>query len=146
MSNEITRENVQAALDRNAANLKDAALEAQEQQLRRTISNNHTALTMSEAQREQLKKLAQKQRQEARAEAIRHRRRDREAARQAEVVQAMKADAAVRLYALTCLVILLASAVTNLPLWAGVTLALGLMAVLAAYIYRLYVPLEVDKK
>lgn len=135
MSNEITRENVQAALDRNAAKLKAAALEAQEQQLRRTINNNHTARTMSEAQR-----------QEARAEAIRQRRRDREAARQAEVVQAMKADAAVRLYALICLVILLASAVTNLPLWAGVTLALGLMAVLAAYIYRLYVPLEVDKK
>lgn len=131
MINEITRENVQAALDRNAAKLKDTALEAQEQQLRRTINNNHTARTMSEAQR-----------QEARAEAIRQRRRDREAARQAEVVQAMKADAAVRLYALACLVILLASAVTNLPLWAGVTLALGLMAVLAAYIYRLFVPWE----
>lgn len=131
MINEITRENVQAALDRNAAKLKDTALEAQEQQLRRTINNNHTARTMSEAQR-----------QEARAEAIRQRRRDREAARQAEVVQAMKADAAVRLYALICLVILLASAVTNLPLWAGVTLALGLMAVLAAYIYRLFVPWE----
>lgn len=142
MSNEITRENVQAALDRNAAKLKDAALEAQEQQLRRTINNNHTARTISEAQREQLKKLAQKQRQEARAEAIRQRRRDREAARQAEVVQAMKADAAVRLYALACLVILLASAVTNLPLWAGVTLALGLMVVLAAYIYRVFVPWE----
>lgn len=135
MINEITRENVQAALDRNAAKLKDAALEAQEQQLRRTINNNHTARTISEAQW-----------QEARAEAIRQCRRDRETARQAEVVQAMKADAAVRLYALACLVILLASAVTNLPLWAGVTLALGLMAVLAAYIYRLYVPLEVDKK
>lgn len=131
MSNEITRENVQSFLAQNAANLKDAALEAQEQQLRRTINNNHTARTMSEAQW-----------QEARAEAIRQRRRDREAARQAEVVQAMKADAAVRLYALACLVILLASAVTNLPLWAGMTLALGLMAVLAAYIYRLFVPWE----
>lgn len=131
MINEITRENVQAALDRNAANLKDAALEAQEQQLRRTINNNHAARTMSEAQR-----------QEAKAEAIRQRRRDREAAQQAAAVQEMKADAAMRLYALACLVILLASAVTNLPLWAGVTLALGLMAVLAAYIYRLFVPWE----
>lgn len=131
MINEITRENVQAALDRNAAKLKDTALEAQEQQLRRTINNNHTARTISEAQREQLKKLAQKQRREARA-----------AARKRAVLQAMKADAAVRLYALACLVILLASAVTNLPLWAGVTLALGLMAVLAAYIYRLFVPWE----
>ena len=142
MINEITRENVQAALDRNAAKLKDAALEAQEQQLRRTINNNHTARTMSEAQREQLKKLAQKQRQEAKAEAIRQRRRDREAARQAELVQAMKADAAVRLYALTCLVILLAAATTELPLWAAATLALELMAVLAAYIYRVFVPWE----
>lgn len=131
MSNEITRENVQAALDRNAANLKDAALEAQEQQLRRTINNNHTARTMSEAQREQLKKLAQKQRREARA-----------AAQQRAVLQEMKADAAVRLYALACLVILLAAATTELPLWAAATLALGLMAVLAAYIYRVFVPWE----
>lgn len=131
MINEITRENVQAALDRNAAKLKDTALEAQEQQLRRTINNNHTARTMSEAQREQLKKLAQKQRREARA-----------AAQQRAVLQEMKADAAVRLYALACLVILLAAATTELPLWAAATLALGLMAVLAAYIYRVFVPWE----
>ena len=131
MSNEITRENVQSFLAQNAANLKDAALEAQEQQLRRTINKNHAARTMSEAQREQLKKLAQKQRREARA-----------AERQKEQICALKADRALRFYGLACLAILLTSAVTNLPLWAGVTLALGLMAVLAAYIYRLFVPWE----
>jgi len=131
MSNEITRENVQAALDRNAANLKEAAMEAQEQQLRRTINSNHAARTMSEAQR-----------QEAKAEAIRQRDRERRAAKQAEAIQEMKADKAVRFYALVCLVILLAAATTKLPLWAAATLALGLMAVLAAYIYRVFVPWE----
>lgn len=133
MSNEITCENVQSFLTQNAANLKEAALEAQELQLRRTINDNHTARTMSEAQRERMKELARQQRREARA-----------AARQQEAFLEMKADRALRLYGLACLVILLTSAVTNLPLWAGMTLALGLMAVLAAYVYRLFVPWETE--
>ena len=53
-----------------------------------------------------------------------------------------KAAAICGMMAAMCLVILLAAATTKLPLWAAATLALGLMAVLAAYIYRVFVPWE----
>ena len=135
MSNEITRENVQAALDRNAAKLKDAALEAQEQQLRRTINHNHTTRTMTDIQR-----------REARQAELRAQWQEREKARKAARFRNMKADAAVRYYGLVCLGTLLLAALTSFPLWAVLALSAGLGTVLAAYIYRLYVPLEVDKK
>lgn len=134
MSNEITRENVQAFLDLNAASLKEAAMDNQERQLRHTINNNHTTRTMTDIQRQHLKELAQKQRQE-----------ERVAARRERQARELEADKAVRYYGVACLVILLLSAVTKLPLWAGATLALGLAAVFAAYIYRIFVPWEVRK-
>lgn len=47
MSNEITRENVQQIVDRNAAEHKSkaAAMEAQERKLRKIINQNHTDKT-----------------------------------------------------------------------------------------------------
>lgn len=74
MSNEITRENVQEILDRNAAEAKrkEAALEAQERKLRLTINDNHATKTMTESQRAQKEQEAQEaelaKRQERRAE------------------------------------------------------------------------------
>ena len=49
---------------------------------------------------------------------------------------------AAKYYAIACMVILLATAWTPLPLWAAVTLALGLAVFPAAYIFRLYFPAE----
>lgn len=131
MNNEITRENVQEIIDRNAANLKDAFMDSQERQLRLTINHNHTEKTMTAIQR-----------QEARQAAVQARQQEKEAARQAARIRDMKADAAVRYYGLSCLASLFLAAVTKFPLWAVLALAAGLGAVLMAYIYRLYVPLE----
>lgn len=134
MSNEITRENAQAILDRNAANLKEASLESQARQLRLTINNNHTAKTMTDIQR-----------REARKVELRAQWKEQEKNRQAARFRDMKADAAVRYYGLSCLGILFLAAVTRFPLWAVLALSAGLGVILSAYIYRLYVPWEVKQ-
>lgn len=133
MSSEDARKIVQNGLDQLKIERKEreAALEAQEQQLRRTINVNHTARTMTAAQH-----------QAAAEEAARKRRQERAIERREEAVRTMKADRAVRLYGLACLVILLLAAVTELPLWGAAALAFGLMVFPAVYIFRLYVPLE----
>lgn len=53
-----------------------------------------------------------------------------------------KANNAVRLYGVLCLVVLLVSAVTKLPFWAAMSLIVGGTAPLAAHIYRLFVPIK----
>ena len=53
-----------------------------------------------------------------------------------------KAMAAVRYYGVLCLVVLLISALTRLPFWAAAVLILGGMVFPAAYIFRLYYPLD----
>ena len=53
-----------------------------------------------------------------------------------------KANNALRLYGVMCLVVLLVSAVTKLPFWAAMSLIVGGTAPLAAYIYRLFVPIK----
>ena len=74
MTNEITRENVQEILDRNAAEAKrkEEALEAQERKLRLHINGNHATKTMTESQRAKQELEAweaeQAKRQERRAE------------------------------------------------------------------------------
>ncbi len=56
------------------------------------------------------------------------------------------AVAAGKRYAITCMAILWLTAFTYLPVWAAVTLALGLGVFPAAYIFRLYFPMrEVEK-
>lgn len=53
-----------------------------------------------------------------------------------------KSMAAVRYYGVLCLVVMLISALTRLPFWAAAALILGGMVFPAAYIFRLYYPLE----
>ena len=53
-----------------------------------------------------------------------------------------KSMAAVRYYGVLCLVVLLISALTRFPFWAAAALILGGMVFPAAYIFRLYYPLE----
>ena len=72
------------------------------------------------------------------------------AQRRAEIAQAKakaveleyKATNAVRLYAMLCLVVLLASAVTHLPFWAAMALIIPGAIFPAIYIFRLYNPIE----
>ena len=98
MSSEDARKIVQNGLDQLKIERKEreAALDAQEQQLRRTINVNHTARTMTAAQH-----------QAAAEEAARKRSQERAMERREEAIRTMKADRAVRLYGLACLVILL---------------------------------------
>lgn len=49
---------------------------------------------------------------------------------------------AVKRYIIACAAILLTTAWTNLPLWAAVTLDLGIVVFPAAYIFRLYFPAD----
>ena len=71
------------------------------------------------------------------------------ARRQAWAAQAARAQqledksmAAVRYYGVLCLVVLLISALTRFPFWAAAALILGGTVFPAAYIFRLYYPLE----
>lgn len=136
MSNEITRENVREFLDRNAVNLKEkeTAMDSQERQLRLTINHNHAEKTMTDIQR-----------REARQEEIRALRQKREREREAARIQEMKADAAVRYYGLSCLATILLASVTKFPLWAVLALTGGMGAVLAAYTYRVFYPIQRKK-
>ena len=136
MSNEITRENVRAFLDHNAVELKEKeiAMDSQERQLRLTLNHNHAEKTMTDIQR-----------REARQEAQRALQQKRERAMEAARIQEMKADAAVRYYGLCCLETILLASVTKLPIWAVLALIGGMGTVLAAYIYRVFYPIQRKK-
>lgn len=49
---------------------------------------------------------------------------------------------AVNAYLITDLVLLLLAVFTPLPFWAAITTALGMIPLLGAYLYRIFVPLE----
>lgn len=129
MSNEITRENVQAILDRNVANRnqREAALEDQARQLRLTINDNHTARTLTEAQRKELAKAEAQKRREARA-----------AAQAQDKAREDAATLAVQRYAMACIGTVAMAMLTPFPWWASVALMAGLAVFPVAYIIRLY--------
>lgn len=131
MSDEITRENVQAILDRNVAKRqeREAALEDQARQLRLTINDNHTARTLTEAQRKELVKVEAQKRREARAAALAQ-----------EQAREDAATLAVQRYMMACIGTMLMAMLTPFPWWASAALIAGLAVFPAAYIYRLYFP------
>lgn len=131
MSNEITRENVQAFLDSNAVTLKEEALESQARQLRLTINGNHTARTLTEAQKKALAAEESRKRRAARMEA-----RAKAQARENAAVEA------TRQYIKICAIILLATALTPFPWWGFLALTAGLAVFPTVYIFRLYYPME----
>lgn len=137
MSTEEARSIVAAGLERRREDRvrRDAALEDQARQLRMTINDNHNFRTLSEEQRMALE-----------AENIQKRRAERAKAKADQVIRDMKAEEAVRKYGLTCLLILLMTAVFRLNVLVAIALTLGLAVFPAAYIYRLYVPFEEVKK
>lgn len=126
-SNAITRESVQEILDRNRAGIKERKLEQYELDMIRRL-NVHCA--------DAKKDTASREREEA-----------RRAKREAFEIKARelneKATQAVRLYVYSSVGNLLLVGFTSFPWWAAVALTLGLAVFPVAYIYRLYVPLEV---
>ena len=137
MSSEEAKRIVSAGLElRKAARLeaeRESRLEQYEQDMIATC-NERCADAKEQRRLDDAGRLTREQaqaRKAARAEA-----RAKEQAREDAAVRAAK------YYVIACMVILWATAWTNLPLWAAVTLALGLMVFPMAYIFRLYFPVD----
>lgn len=126
-TSEITRESVQAIIDRNRAGIKERQLDQYELDMIQRL-NVHCRDKKEETAALELKKIRAAQRQEAQRKAR-------------ELNE--KATQAVRKYVYACVGILLLVGFTSFPWWAAVALTLGLAVFPAAYIYRLYVPLGV---
>lgn len=133
MSSNEARQIVEAGLERKKAERlqRDAELEKQERLLRMTINDNHLVKTISEAQKKELQKEEARKRKEARAKA-----------RADSAARDMAAEDALSRYGIICLVILLIASIARLNVFVVIALVLGLAVFPAAYIYRLYVPLE----
>ena len=136
MSNEA-RQIVQAGLDRRKADRETAAREArleryEQDQIRCCNEHSKNAKVlrlMDETGR------MQREQYEARRAA-------REQALALELAREEAATDAVRKYVVFCLAMLCLTIFTHLPLWAAITTALGMGVFPAAYIFRLYYPLE----
>ena len=61
---------------------------------------------------------------------------------QARQKQERDASRALSVYMIAFITLMLLSGITPLPFWAAITTACGLGAILAAYLFRIYVPLE----
>lgn len=126
-TSEITRESVQAIIDRNRAGIKERQLDQYELDMIQRL-NVHCRDKKEETAALELKKIRAAQRQEAQRKA-----------RELEE----KGTMAIRRYVYACVGNLLLVGFTSFPWWAAVALTLGLAVFPAAYIYRLYVPLGV---
>lgn len=123
-SNAITRESVQAIIDRNRAGIKERQLDQYELDMIQRL-NVHCRDRKEATAALELKKIRAAQRQEAQRKA-----------RELEE----KGTMAVRKYVYACVGNLLLVGFTSFPWWAALALTLGLAVFPAAYIYRLYVP------
>lgn len=137
MSNEENKRIVTEGLERRKAERAEAEREAQldsyeQDQLAAISKNCEDARKNREA--EQTRQLQYQQRIARRQEWA------AQAARAQQLED--KSMAALRYYGVLCLVVLLISALTRLPFWAAAALILGGMVFPAAYIFRLYYPLE----
>lgn len=137
MSSNEAKRIVNAGLERRKAERQIAAqeerLELYEQDQIRAC-NVHFADAKVLRQKEETGRLNRElleARQAARAEAL---------AKELEREEA--ATTAVKKYITVCLATFCLTIFTNLPVWAAVTLALGLVVFPAAYIFRLYFPEE----
>lgn len=137
MSNEEARQIVEDGMAQRKIQRqqREAEMENQERLLRVTINDNHLVKTITEAQKQE------QQREEARK-----RREEREKARAERAARDEKAEEACNSYFITCLVILLVSAITRLNFFVAMALILGLAVFPAAYIYRLYYPMKEVKR
>lgn len=114
---------------------RDAALEDQARQLRLTINDNHQDANKAEVKKQQKLMDDDRKRREAWAKK-----------RAERVARDMAAEQAVNYYGVLCLVILLVAAIFRLNFFVSMALVLGMAAVFAAYIYRIYCPFKEVKK
>lgn len=133
MSCNEARKIVESGLERKKMERmqRDAELEKQERLLRLTINDNHLVKTINEEQ----KKLQQKKAAQARRESWAKKQADR-------VARDMAAEKAVRVYGIVLLVILLVASIFRINFFVTLALMVGMAAVFAAYIYRIYVPFK----
>ena len=136
MSSNEARQIVTDGLERRKEDRvrRDAELEIQARQLRLTISGNHAQKTMTEIQRKAMEE-----------EEARKRKAERAKAKADLVIKDMKAEDACRKYGAVCLLIILLTAISRMNVFFSLALALGLAVFPAVYIYRLYVPMEVNE-
>lgn len=137
MSSEEAKRTVTAGLQQRREARQLAEQEAQLEQYEQEqiqFCNEHCADAKFQRRMEETGRLNQEQmeaRRAARAEALAK-----------ELAREEAATTAVKRYGISCMAILCLTIFTNLPLWAAVTLALGLGVFPAAYIFRLYYPLR----
>ena len=133
MNSNEARKIVESGLERKKMERmqRDAELEKQERLLRLTINDNHLVKTINEEQ----KKLQQKKEAQARRESWAKKQADR-------VARDMAAKEAVHVYGIVFLVILLVASIFRINFFVTLALMVGMAAVFAAYIYRIYVPFK----
>ena len=137
MSNEEKKRIVQDGLDRRKADRAEAEREArldnyEQEQLSAVHRNCEGARMSREAEKEKMRQHQQRiaRRQEWAAKAAK------------KQMLEDKSMAAVRYYGVMCLVVMLISALTQLPFWAAAALILGGTVFPISYIFRLYNPIE----
>ena len=137
MSNEEARRIVTAGLERRKADREMAAQEARLEKYEQDqilFCNMHCADAKVQRQMEESMKATRervKKMQAQRAEAY-----------AVEVAREAAAMDAVKKYIMVCLAMFTLTIFTHLPVWAAFTTIVGLAVFPAAYIFRLYYPLE----
>lgn len=137
MSNDEAKRIVRAGLERrrDARQLaeQEARLEQYELDMIETCNEN-CADAKIQRRMEESERLTREQmeaRRAARAEALAK-----------ELAREEAATTAVKRYVIACMAILCMTIFTNLPMWAAVTLVVGLAVFPVAYIFRLYFPAD----
>lgn len=137
MSSDEARRIVQIGLDRRKEDRDTAAKEARLEKYEQDqihFCNVHSA---NAKEQRQLEETGRRNRQQYEA-----RKAAREQALAMEMAREQAAIDAVRKYGVFCLAILCLTIFTHLPMWGAITTALGMGVFPAAYIFRLYYPME----
>ena len=148
MSNDEARKLVEDGLTlrrkRREAAEREARMEAYEKEMI-TFCNGHYANAKESRAREAEKSMEMAmealRKEEARSRYIEQRKREREQAQQ-EMAREARAYDAVRNFILFCMVTALVTVWTPFPWWAAVALVAGCTALAAAYVFRLYYPMD----
>ena len=112
---------------------REAKLEQYEQDMIETC-NGHCAVAKVQRRNEESERFNREQ--------LEAKRMARAAALAKGLEREEKAVSAANKYGVSCLAILCLTIFTHLPVWAAITLSLGLAVFPAVYIFRLYYPLE----
>lgn len=132
-----TKAIVQAGLERRKVQREEAAQEARLERYEQEqihFCNVHSANAKVQRMMDETGRIQRQQMEERRIA--------RAMALEQELERDESATEAVKKYAVSCLAILCLTIFTHLPLWAAVTLIVSLAVFPAAYIFRLYYPLE----